>query len=117
MSGDNGNRNQQQRRKGQQQGQGQQGQGRRRGAKKAKAKQKPLDIWRPVPPLPDVAPIVPASDPTALVRSLGEAPLPAPGAPAEITIAAVVDRAAGLALALAAAGGLLAEPATDDDPD
>jgi hypothetical protein len=120
MSGDNGNNrnNQQQRRKGQQgQGQQGQGQGRRRGAKKAKAKQKPLDIWRPVPPLPDVAPIVPASDPTALVRSLGEAPLPAPGAPAEITIAAVVDRAAGLALALAAAGGLLAETTAGDDQD
>jgi hypothetical protein len=108
---DNGNRNQpnqQQRRKGQQ------GQGRRR-AKKAKAKQKPLDLWRPVPPLGEVEPIAPAGDPTALVRSLGEAPLSVPGPPAEITIAAVVDRAAGLALALAAAGGLLAEGALDDE--
>jgi hypothetical protein len=112
---DDGNRaNNQQRRKGNQQ-QGQGGQSRRRGAKKAKAKQKPLDLWRPVPPLGEVAPIAPAGDPTALVRSLGEAPLSVPGAPAEITIAAVVDRAAGLALALAAAGGLLADGALDDD--
>jgi hypothetical protein len=115
MSGSNGNntnaRNQQPRRK-QQHGQGQ---GRRRGAKKSRAKQKPLDLWRPVPPLPEVEPIVPAGDPTALVRSLGEAPLSVPGAAAEITIAAVVDRAAGLAMALAAAGGLLAEPGDDGD--
>jgi hypothetical protein len=116
MSGSNGHggnnantRNQQPRRK---QGQGQ---GRRRGAKKSRAKQKPLDLWRPVPPLPEVEPIVPAGDPTALVRSLGEAPLSVPGAPAEITIAAVVDRAAGLAMALAAAGDLLAEPGEGDD--
>jgi hypothetical protein len=118
MSGSNGSggnagsRNQQQRRK-----QPGQGQGRRRGAKKSRAKQKPVDLWRPVPPLPEVEPIVPAGDPTALVRSLGEAPLSVPGAPAEITIATVVDRAAGLALALAAAGGLLAEPGEGDDGD
>jgi hypothetical protein len=118
MSGSNGHdgnnantRNQQPRRK---QGQGQ---GRRRGAKKSRAKQKPLDLWRPVPPLPEVEPIVPAGDPTALVRSLGEAPLSVPGAPAEITIATVVDRAAGLAMALAAAGDLLADPGEDDDGD
>jgi hypothetical protein len=118
MSGSNGNntnaRKQQQPRRKQQQGQGQ---GRRRGAKKSRAKQKPLDLWRPVPPLPEVQPIVPAGDPTALVRSLGEAPLSVPGAPAEITIAAVVDRAAGLAMALAAAGGLLAQPGDGDGDD
>jgi hypothetical protein len=107
---------QQQRRKQQPQSQRRRGQG----GKKSKAKQKPVDLWRPVPPLPDVSPIVPAGDPTALVRSLGDAPLSVPGAAAGITIAAVVDRAAGLATALAAAGGLLAEQAdgTDDvDPD
>jgi hypothetical protein len=118
MSGSNGSggntnpRNQQQRRK-----QPGQGQGRRRGAKKSRAKQKPIDLWRPVPPLPEVEPIVPAGDPTALVRSLGEAPLSVPGAPAEITIATVVDRAAGLAMALAAAGDLLAEPGEGEDGD
>ncbi len=41
---------------------------------------------------------------------------PCPGA-AEIAIAQVVDRAAGLATALAAAGGLLAMPGDDPDDD
>jgi hypothetical protein len=81
----------------------------------AKAKQaKPVDLWRPVPPLPEVEPIVPAADPTALLRSLGEPPSPLPGA-AEIAVAQVIDRAAGLATALAAAGGLLAMPDEDAD--
>jgi hypothetical protein len=90
---------------------GQPGRRRRQGGK---GKQKPVDLWRPVPPLPEVDPIVPASDPTALLRSLGEPPPPMPGA-AEIAIAQVVDRAAGLATALAAAGGLLVLPG--DEPD
>ncbi|HEX5946262.1 MAG TPA: hypothetical protein VFY82_08300 [Acidimicrobiales bacterium] len=81
----------------------------RRRRKNAKQKQKPVDLWRPVPPLPEVQPIVPAHDPTALLRSLGDPPSPMPGK-AEIAIAQVVDRAAGLATALAAAGGLLAMP-------
>jgi hypothetical protein len=80
-----------------------------------KGKPKPVDLWRPVPPLSDPAPIVPATDPTALVRSLGEPPLPGPGAMAELAIAAVVDRAAGLAAALALSGDLLAP--TDDTAD
>ncbi|HKY67927.1 MAG TPA: hypothetical protein VJM49_16205, partial [Acidimicrobiales bacterium] len=69
---------------------------RRRRRQNAKAKQaKPIDIWRPVPPLSEVEPIAPASDPTALLRSLGEPPPPLPGA-AEIAVAQVIDRAAGL---------------------
>lgn len=92
---------------------GQSGRRRRQGGK---GKQKPVDLWRPVPPLPDVEPIVPASDPTALLRSLGEPPSPMPGA-AEIAIAQVVDRAAGLATALAAAGGLLVLPGDEPDDD
>jgi hypothetical protein len=93
------------------------GSSRRRRRQNAKAKQqKPVDLWRPVPPLADVRPITPASDPTALLRSLGEPPSPLPGA-AEIAVAQVIDRASGLATALAAAGGLLAMPGVDDDPD
>jgi hypothetical protein len=88
----------------------------RRRRKNAKQKQKPVDLWRPVPPLPDVHPIAPAHDPTALLRSLGDPPSPMPGA-AEIAIAQVVDRAAGLATALAAAGGLLAMPEDGEDED
>lgn len=96
-----------------QKGKGQPSRRRRRGAK---AKPKPVDLWRPVPPLPEVEPIVPATDPTALLRSLGDPPPPMPGA-AEIAMAQVIDRAAGLATALAAAGGLLAEEGAADDED
>jgi hypothetical protein len=77
---------------------------------------KPVDLWRPVPPLAPPAPITPAGDPTALVRSLGDPPLPGQGPAAELAIAAVVDRAAGLATALAATGGLLAKPDEDQTP-
>jgi hypothetical protein len=84
--------------------------GRRQGRKP-----EPVDLWRPVPPLPEPDPIAPAGDPTALLRSLGEPPLQGSGARAEITIATVVDRAAGLATALAAAGGLLDEPDAEGD--
>jgi hypothetical protein len=43
------------------------------------------------------------------LRSLGDPPLQGQGAAAGHYLAAVVERAAGLALALAATGGLLAE--------
>ena len=78
---------------------------------------KPHDIWRPVPQLPDPAPIAPASDATAMLRSLGDPPLPGQGAVAGHYLAAVVERAAGLATALAAAADVLAPPpgANDDD--
>jgi hypothetical protein len=54
------------------------------------------------------------------VRSLGEPPLPGPGAMAELAIAAVIDRASGLAAALALSGDLLTpadEPDDEDDLD
>ena len=63
--------------------------------------------------------ITPGVDPTALVESLG--PLPFPGAGvAQPYFQAVYERAAGLAVALAAAAGLLelsnGELVTSDDP-
>lgn len=76
-------------------------------------KPRPTDLWQPVPALPDPAPIVPALDPRAMVRSLGDPPLAGQGAVAEHYMGAVIDRAAGLATALAAAAGLLAEPSED----
>jgi hypothetical protein len=95
------------------QNQGQKKPGRRR-RHSGKGKPKPVDLWRPVPPLPDVEPITPAHDPTALLRSLGDPPSPMPGS-AAIAMAQVIDRAAGLATALAAASGLLAEPGDDGE--
>ncbi len=78
-------------------------------------KTKRPDLWRPVPQLADPHPIVPAPDPTALLRSLGDPPLQGQGAVAEHYLAAVVERAAGLATALAVAAGLLADQQLDDD--
>jgi hypothetical protein len=75
---------------------------------KAPAKPKAVPLWRPVPQLGDLAPIAPAADPTALLRSLGDPPLQGQGAVAEHYLAAVIERAAGLATALAASAGLLA---------
>lgn len=78
-------------------------------------KARPVELWRPVPQLPDPEPIFPASEPTAVLRSLGDPPLPGQGAVAQHYLAAVVERAAGLATALAAAAGLLGERAASDD--
>jgi hypothetical protein len=82
-------------------------QNRRRRNAKNKQKQQRFDLWRPVTPLDDPEPIRPAADPTALLRSLGDPPLQGQGQVAGHYVAAVVERAAGLATALAAAAGLL----------
>ncbi len=82
----------------------------RRRAKKSKG----FDVWRAAPPLPDPAPIVPVHDPTALLRSLGDPPLQGQTAVAQHYLGAVVERAAGLATALAAAANLLADPSDLD---
>ena len=71
---------------------------------------KAVDIWRRVPPLPEPRPVVPGEDPTALLRSLGDPPLPGNGLAASRYLAAVVERAAALASGLAATAHLLAEP-------
>ena len=68
------------------------------------------DLWRPVPALGDIEPIVPAADPTALLRSLGDPPLHGQGMTAEHYLAAVIERAAALATALAASADLLGSP-------
>lgn len=73
------------------------------------------ELWKPVAPIDEIAPISPAPDPAALVRSLGEPPLQGQGVIAEHYLAAVVEQAAGLATALAAASGLLAVASPDDE--
>ncbi|MDP1820259.1 MAG: hypothetical protein Q8K58_10280 [Acidimicrobiales bacterium] len=87
---------------------------RKSGRRRSGSKPKRVDLWRPVPQLADPSPIVPAVEPTTLLRSLGDPPLQGQGAVAEHYLAAVVERAAGLATALAATAGLLAEPDDDD---
>ena len=74
-----------------------------------------VQAYRPVAPGPAPArarAIVPAGDPTALIRSLGGPAARRFGA--EMAIAAVVARAAGLAEALARVGGLVADDVDGD---
>ena len=66
-----------------------------------------VDLWRPVATLEEVAPIAPAPDPTALLRSLGDPPLQGQGAVAGHYLAAVVEEAARMATAIAAVSGVL----------
>ena len=61
-----------------------------------------------------VEPIRPVDDPTPMSRSLGPPPLPGRDRVAEHYFAAAYDKAASLAVALAAASGLLAAPEDDD---
>jgi hypothetical protein len=68
------------------------------------------DLWRQAPPLDDPQPIIPASDPAAVVRSLGTPPLQGHGALVDYYLATVVERASGVAAALAATADLLGEP-------
>lgn len=87
---------------------------RRKGGRRRQGnKLKPADLWKPVPQLPDPEPIVVASDPTMIVRSLGDPPLLGQGAQAEHEIARVLVRASMLASALADVAGLLEHPERD----
>ena len=71
---------------------------------------KPVDLWRPVPQLPEPQPIAASPDPTMIFRSLGDPPLHGQGAQAGHEVSKVLVRAAHLAEALAAVSGLRAEP-------
>jgi len=68
-----------------------------------------VDVWRTPAPLPELHPIAVSRDPTALVRSLGEPPMNR-GMEAGIFIGTVVERAAGIAAALAFSADQLADP-------
>jgi hypothetical protein len=88
-----------------------QGKQARRNAQAKPAKPTTADFWR-IPPKSSVPPpITPATDPTALLRSLGRPPLDQNGA--DRYLGAVAERAAGLATALAVAAGILA-PGSED---
>jgi hypothetical protein len=67
-------------------------------------------------PAPDApAPIMPATDPSALIDSLGAPPLKGHSSVAEHYLAAVVERAAMLASGLADVAGLLDHGDADED--
>ena len=71
----------------------------------------PGEFWRTPPKAALPAPITPAPDATALLRSLGRPPLDHTGA--DRYLGTVAQRAAGLAVALAVAADILA--GTDHD--
>ena len=79
--------------------------------RRSTAKRTPADIWREVAPLPDVEPVVPSDDPTALIRSLGEPPV-ADAEAVLIQYATVIERSTSIAAALALSAGVL----DTDDP-
>lgn len=72
------------------------------------------DFWRPPPPLPELRPIQPSSDPSLLIRSLGDPPLGAKSVLAGHYLAALLERAAGTAVALAVSADLLAKERDGD---
>ncbi|HRW37089.1 MAG TPA: hypothetical protein P5254_05290 [Aquihabitans sp.] len=90
---------------------------RRKGGRRRGSKVKAADLWKPVPQLPDPEPIQVATDPTMIVRSLGDPPLHGQGQQAEHEIARVLVRASMLAGALADVAGLLEQPGSSVDED
>ena len=66
------------------------------------------DIWRQPNPLPDLEPVTATSDPTALLRSLGDPPLTGTTDVA-LQFAIVIERTAALAAALALSADLMAD--------
>lgn len=67
----------------------------------------PAEFWRAAPEPPEPPDIVPSEHPTALLQSMGTAPLPGQAQVANHYMEAVVQRAAILATALAASADLL----------
>ncbi|MEM8922756.1 MAG: hypothetical protein AAGD35_04570 [Actinomycetota bacterium] len=87
---------------------------RRRGGKKQTPK--PEEFWGDPEALADEpAPVAVTSQPAAVVKSLGRAPLSGHHNVADHYFTAVYDRSVALASALAAAGDLLGDPSDDED--
>lgn len=78
---------------------------------------KSVDIWRPVPELDPPEPIVHTPDPATMLRSLGDPPMHGHSVTAGHYLAAVVERAAGLAVALAATADLLEQEPVETSND
>ena len=83
------------------------GGGRKRKKSRKKPKLDPVKYWGDAAELPvrhDY--VLETSDPTAVLRSLGKAPIPGKNSAPELYFDVLYKRAAGLAQALAFAGGL-----------
>ena len=81
--------------------------GRKRKKSRKKPKLDPVKYWGDATSLPmrnDY--VLESSDPTAVIRSLGKAPIPGKNSAPELYFEVLYNRAAGLAQALAFAGGL-----------
>ena len=74
-----------------------------------------VEFWGDADAYVEVDDIQPADDPAAMVASLGPAPLPGRETIAEHYFKAIYDRAAALAVAVAASSDLLPPPEADND--
>jgi hypothetical protein len=83
---------------------------RKRGGRGKSPKVDPVEFWNPVPQLPDPEPISVATDPTMVLRSLGDLPVYGQGQQTSHEIHRVLVRSSMLAGALAELAGLSAEP-------
>ena len=79
--------------------------------RRAPATRAAADIWHQPASLPDLEPVSPTTDPTALLRSLGDPPLVGTSDVA-LQFAIVIERTAALAAALAISADLLAGEAS-----
>lgn len=94
------------------------GGGRKRKKSRKKPKLDPVKYWGDPTSLPTRKDyVLDTPDPTAVIRSLGKAPIPGKNSAPELYFEVLYKRAAGLAKALAFAGGLNEdEPPSEDDP-
>jgi len=94
------------------------GGGRKRKKSRKKPKLDPVKYWGDPTALPTRKDyVLDTPDPTAVIRSLGKAPIPGKNSAPELYFEVLYKRAAGLAKALAFAGGLNEdEPPSEDDP-
>ena len=90
---------------------------RRRSKKRSgrnRSAQQPVEFWKAVPEPDPARPITPVSDPTAVIRSLGNPPLAGQAENATRHLVVAVTRAAQVATqGLAAPNGLLADDLDD----
>ena len=77
--------------------------------KKPSAQRAVERFWATPTAVPQAEPVRPSDDPTAMVRSLGAPPLGALSGPGEHYLQAAYEKAAQVAVALAAAGDLLVD--------